>query len=57
LRSFGIMTVPAAAATLSGRGGRLDQCGAGAGLGLAIVTDILDAWGGAIALGPRTRVR
>jgi signal transduction histidine kinase len=51
------MTVPAAAATLSGRGGRLDQCGAGAGLGLAIVTDILDAWGGAIALGPRTRVR
>ena len=34
------------------RGGRLDQGGAGAGLGLAIVTDILDAWGGALALGP-----
>jgi signal transduction histidine kinase len=34
------------------RGGRLDQGGAGAGLGLAIVTDILDASGGALALGP-----
>jgi signal transduction histidine kinase len=34
------------------RGGRLDQGGAGAGLGLAIVTDILDAWAGALALGP-----
>ena len=31
----------------------LDQ-GAGAGLGLAIVADILEAWGGSLALGPTT---
>lgn len=34
------------------RGRQLDQAGAGAGLGLAIVVDILEAWGGALALGP-----
>jgi len=34
------------------RGHRLDQAGTGAGLGLAIVVDILAAWGGALALGP-----
>ncbi|MGZ8299346.1 MAG: sensor histidine kinase [Rhodoplanes sp.] len=34
------------------RGGRLDQSGAGAGLGLAIVSDILEAWSGSLALGP-----
>ncbi len=34
------------------RGGRLDQGGAGAGLGLAIVSDILDAWSGSLELGP-----
>jgi signal transduction histidine kinase len=32
------------------RGGRLDQ--SGAGLGLAIVSDILEAWSGSLALGP-----
>jgi signal transduction histidine kinase len=36
------------------RGGRLDEGGAGAGLGLAIVADILEAWGGSLALGPTT---
>jgi len=34
------------------RGRQLDQAGTGAGLGLAIVADILEAWGGALALGP-----
>ena len=34
------------------RGGRLDQGGAGAGLGLAIVADILEAWNGSLELGP-----
>ena len=34
------------------RGGQLDRSGAGAGLGLAIVADILEAWGGSLALGP-----
>lgn len=34
------------------RGRQLDQRGAGAGLGLAIVADILDAWGGSLSLGP-----
>jgi signal transduction histidine kinase len=34
------------------RGGRLDQSGAGAGLGLAIVADILESWGGSLELGP-----
>ena len=34
------------------RGGRLDQSGAGAGLGLAIVSDILEAWSGSLELGP-----
>lgn len=32
------------------RGGRLDERGSGAGLGLAIVTDILDSWGGSLTL-------
>ncbi|MGV1014251.1 MAG: sensor histidine kinase, partial [Methyloceanibacter sp.] len=31
------------------RGARLDTSGNGAGLGLAIVTDIADAWGGALS--------
>lgn len=33
------------------RGGKLDSGGAGAGLGLAIVQDIADAWHGELALG------
>lgn len=32
------------------RGGRLDERGSGAGLGLAIVTDIVQSWGGALSL-------
>jgi signal transduction histidine kinase len=32
------------------RGGRLDERGSGAGLGLAIVTDIAESWGGTLAL-------
>jgi signal transduction histidine kinase len=32
------------------RGGRLDAQGPGAGLGLAIVTDIVEAWGGTLTL-------
>jgi signal transduction histidine kinase len=32
------------------RGQRLDTLSDGAGLGLAIVTDVLDAWGGSLAL-------
>lgn len=32
------------------RGGRLDERGSGAGLGLAIVTDIVESWGGALTL-------
>jgi signal transduction histidine kinase len=32
------------------RGGRLDAQGPGAGLGLAIVTDIVEAWGGTLSL-------
>lgn len=34
------------------RGHQLDQGGTGAGLGLAIVTEILEAWGGSLSLGP-----
>lgn len=37
---------------LKERGLRLDEKGAGAGLGLAIVTDILEAVGGGLELGP-----
>ncbi len=33
------------------RGGRLDERGSGAGLGLAIVTDIVESWGGTLTLG------
>ena len=36
--------------TVLARGGRLDLGGDGAGLGLAIVRDIADAWGGRLAL-------
>lgn len=32
------------------RGGRLDERGSGAGLGLAIVTDIIESWGGTLKL-------
>lgn len=32
------------------RGGRLDERGSGAGLGLAIVTDILESWNGSLTL-------
>ncbi|WP_295557604.1 HAMP domain-containing sensor histidine kinase [uncultured Hyphomicrobium sp.] len=32
------------------RGGRLDERGSGAGLGLAIVTEIAESWGGALSL-------
>lgn len=32
------------------RGGRLDERGSGAGLGLAIVTDIIESWGGTVSL-------
>ena len=32
------------------RGGRLDERGSGAGLGLAIVTDIIESWSGALSL-------
>lgn len=32
------------------RGGRLDERGSGAGLGLAIVTDIVESWGGTLKL-------
>lgn len=32
------------------RGGRLDERGSGAGLGLAIVTDIVESWGGSLSL-------
>jgi signal transduction histidine kinase len=32
------------------RGGRLDERGSGAGLGLAIVTDIVESWGGTLSL-------
>ena len=32
------------------RGGRLDERGSGAGLGLAIVTDVVESWGGTLAL-------
>lgn len=32
------------------RGGRLDERGSGAGLGLAIVTDILESWAGSLTL-------
>ena len=33
------------------RGGRLDEAGAGAGLGLAIVQEIVEAWGAGCSLG------
>ena len=45
---------PARVAEALQRGGRLDQGGPGAGLGLAIVADILGAWAGSLALGPTT---
>jgi signal transduction histidine kinase len=32
------------------RGGRLDTSGAGAGLGLAIVSDIAEAWGASFSI-------
>ena len=32
------------------RGGRLDESGSGAGLGLAIVTDVLESWRGTLSL-------
>jgi len=32
------------------RGGRLDERGSGAGLGLAIVTEIIESWGGTLSL-------
>ncbi|MCC7253893.1 HAMP domain-containing sensor histidine kinase [Hyphomicrobium sp.] len=32
------------------RGGRLDERGSGAGLGLAIVTEIIESWGGTLTL-------
>jgi len=32
------------------RGGRLDSSGSGAGLGLAIVSDIAEAWGGSLSI-------
>lgn len=35
------------------RGGQLDRVGSGAGLGLAIVRDIADAWGGRLEIQTR----
>lgn len=35
------------------RGGRLDERGSGAGLGLAIVTEIVESWGGTLTLESR----
>lgn len=40
--------------TALARGGRLDQSGDGAGLGLAIVGDIAEAWGGRLSLASAT---
>jgi signal transduction histidine kinase len=36
--------------TVLARGGRLDETQSGSGLGLAIVGDLLDAYGGSLAL-------
>jgi len=36
--------------TAVARGGRLDETQSGSGLGLAIVGDLLDAYGGSLAL-------
>ena len=38
--------------TVLARGGRLDATKSGAGLGLAIVGDLIEAYGGSLALGP-----
>ena len=47
---------PAAQSSALERGVRLDQRGEGAGLGLAIVQDVLDAYGWRLALGTSDRL-
>ena len=42
---------PERLADVLARGGRLDETDGGAGLGLAIVQDIAEAWGGRLELG------